>query len=268
MKVEKIRSCEVVEFDSLGEFYKYICNTPFNKAFRWSRHSSVEGPKSFTGTESFEEAAELFKNGWSEMSGKLTQKLNVIKNQVQPAMKARQINSVAGFQPIVPLYLSGIPTNMVNRKMVPIKQKVITITKSVSYSYGVSTERIIEESTKAMMIVKKLEAQGYRVNLNILMGATEDKTIAVKIRLKSANEKMNVSKVAFPLVHPSMLRRLIFRFMEVYPSVTKRFTNGYGCPISDWTVRTLLEDSKEYYLPPIIGKDISKINTINDLEMI
>lgn len=266
MKVENIKGFEVVEYDSLNEFYNYICNTPLNDSFRWEEHASVTGTMSFTQTRNFAEATEILKNGWTDMSGKLTQRLNVVKNQVQPAMKAKTTNSVAGFQPIVPLYLSGVPTNMVNRKMVPVKQKVITLNKSISYHCGIKTEQIVEESIKAMMIVKKLEAQGYRVNLNVIMGGIEsDLKLITKIRIKSAGEKLNISKLAFPLVHPSMLRRLMFRFIEVYPKVPKSFVNGYGRPVMDSGAYDLLKDSGEYYIPSFIKKDVSMINTIDDL---
>lgn len=266
MKVENIKGYEVVEYDSLNEFYKYICDTPFNESFRWAKHESVSDDYSFTQTRSFEEATDLLKNGWTDMSGKLTQRLNVVKNQVQPTMKPKTINSVEGFQPIVPLYLSGVPTNMVNRKMVPVKQKVITLTKSISYSCGIKTEQIVEESVKAMMIVKKLEAQGYRVNLNVMMGGIErGLKLITKIRIKSSGEKLNISKLAFPLVHPSMLRRLMFRFIEVYPKVTKSFVNGYGSPVHDDEAYDLFKDSGEYLLPAFIKKDVSTINTIDDL---
>lgn len=266
MKVENNKGYEVVEYNSLNEFYNYICDTPFNDSFRWAKHESVNDDYSFTQTRSFEEATDLLKNGWSDMSSKLTQRLNVVKNQVQPTMKPKTINSVAGFQPIVPLYLSGVPTNMVNRKMVPVKQKVITLNKSISYKCSIKTEQIVEESTKAMMIVKKLEAQGYRVNLNVIMGGIEsDLKLITKIRIKSAGEKLNISKLAFPLVHPSMLRRLMFRFIEVYPKVTKSFVKGYGVPVSDDEAYKLFKDSGEYLLPAFIKKDVSTINTIDDL---
>jgi len=45
---------------------------------------------------------------------------------------------------------------------------------------------------------------------------------------------MNISKLAFPLVHPSMLRRLMFKYLEVTDLITNRdFANGYGSPIED-----------------------------------
>lgn len=256
---------DIVEFDSLQEFYNYLCDTPFNKAFRWANHSSVTGDKYFTETESFDEAVQLFKNGWSDMATKLVQRLKVIENKTEPTMKPKNKLDVCGYQAIVPLYLQGVPNSMMNKKMVPVKQKVITLNKSIDYNGSVSTEQIIEESIKAMQIVKKLEAQGYRCNLNVVLGSTKGACkFYVKVRIKSANEKMNVSKLAFPLVHPSMLRRLFFRFIEVYPKVTKDFVGGYGFPAKSWELRNVFKG--EYLLPDFIKKDVNMINNINDLE--
>lgn len=260
---------EVVEYDSLHEFYEYLIHTPFNDAFCWAKHSSVDGDYYFTKTRDFSEAVELFKNGWSDMATKLVQKLKVIESKTEPTMKPKPKNvlGVAGYQAIVPLYLQGVPNNMVTKKMTPVKQKVITLNKSIDYNCGVSAEQIIEESIKAMQIVKKLEAQGYRCNLNIVFGTTAgSKQFVVKVRIKSANEKLNVSKLAFPLVHPSMLRRLFFRFIEVYPNVTKSFVSGYGSPATSNEMRNIFKG--EYLLPNFIKKDVNTIKTIDDLENI
>ena len=268
MKTNQITDkTEVIEYDSLHEFYEYLIHTPFNDAFCWEKHYSVEGDYYFTKTKDFSEAVELFKNGWSDMATKLVQKLKVIENKTEPMMKPKNVLGVAGYQAIVPLYLQGVPNNMVSKKMTPVKQKVITLNKSIDYNGGVSADQIIEESIKAMQIVKKLEAQGYRCNLNIVLGSSEpDIKLYVKVRIKSANEKLNVSKLAFPLVHPSMLRRLFFRFIEVYPHVTKSFVSGYGSPATSNEMRNIFKG--EYLLPNFIKKDVNTIKTIDDLENI
>ena len=266
MNVHTVNETEVIEYDSLKEFYDYLCKTPFNDAFRWANHASVNGDYYFTQTNSFDEAVELFKNGWSDMATKLVQKLKVVENKTELTMKPKNVLSVAGYQAIVPLYLQGVPNNMVTKKMTLVKQKVITLNKSIDYSAGVNTDKIIEESIKAMQIIKKIEAQGYRCNLNIVIGSSKEKRFIVKIRVKSANEKMNVSKLAFPLVHPSMLRRLFFRFIEVYPNVTKSFVSGYGSPATSSEMREIFKG--EYLLPNFIKKDVDKIKGIEDLENI
>ena len=112
------------EFDSINEFYKYLCDTPFNKAFRWARHSSVDSSYMFTQTHNFDEAVNMMKDGWADMAKKLNAKLQVREKQNAMVNKRKMVNSAAGFQPIVPLYLAGVPTNMVQQKMIPVKQKI------------------------------------------------------------------------------------------------------------------------------------------------
>ena len=273
MKVTKLRQkatdkciTEVIEYSSLSEFYDYIMNTPYNKTFKNHSHSSETGSKKFTKTYSFDEAANLFKNGWVDMSTKLTQKLNVADKNLRSNRRPKTILSVQGYQVVVPLYLNGCPQNMVNSKMVSVKQKIITLNKSVSYSAYITTRQIEDESVKAMQIVKRLESQGYRCNLNIVLGVFKGtRRFIVKVRIKNANEKLNVSKLAFPMVHPSMLRRLFFRFIEVYPKVTSVFSYGYGQPIKGGALREFL-DKKEILLPDTIAKDINKITSVEDLE--
>lgn len=257
---------EVIEYSSLSEFYDYIMNTPFNKTFEHHSHSSVTGSKEFTKTYTFEEAVGLLKNGWVDMSAKLTQKLNVADKNLKNGRRPRTILSVQGYQAVVPLYLNGCPQNMVNSKMVSVKQKIITLNKSVTYSALVTTRQIEDESVKAMQIVKRLESQGYRCNLNIVLGVFKGtRRFIVKVRIKNANEKLNVSKLAFPMVHPSMLRRLFFRFIEVYPKVTSVFSFGYGQPVKGGALREFL-DKKEILLPDTIVKDVNKITSVEDLE--
>ena len=259
------RNIYMTRFDSITEFYKYICDTPINEVFRWNGLKSVNGSEKFTKTENFEEATNLLKNGWSEMANKLTQKLKAVESNKQMIKKSVNQLSVSGYQAIVPLYLNGVPQNMVSKKMVPVKQKVITLVKSISYSWLTSTEQIENESIKALQIIKKFEAQGMRVNLEIIFGAEAGgRNIFTRIKIKDASEKLNISKIAFPLVHPSMLRRLVFRYIETYPNITEEFEYGYGHPIESSKIKKIMKEN-EYLLPAFI-QDINKINNINDLE--
>ena len=261
---------KVVEFESIQEFYEYITNTPTNAAFakREARHDLSSQDKDrvkWSGTESFEEAAELFRNGWTIGAQNLTQKLKLAETNKEVQTTYKNILDVCGYQAIVPLYLNGVPCNMVNRKMVPVKKKVITINKAVCCSCSVSSETLMNESIKAFQIIKKIEATGIRVNLNLLISTGH---VCVKIKLKSANERLNISKLAFPLVHPSMFRRLYFRFIEVYPTIPSSFAYGYGkVPIASDFKAVCGKD--EILLPTLLcGKTEDEIQRLSVDELI
>ena len=252
------------EFDSLNEFESYITNTPLNDTFRWQKLSSTNGSYSFTQTQSYEEATKLLKDGWSSMAQEITKKLNVIKNQVVNEHVQKILYDVVGFQASVPRYLQGIPTSMVNKKLVPVKQKVITLDKDISYNASIKTEQIIEASVQTLQLIKKIEAQGIRVNLNLIWGvAAGDTKEVAKVRLKSANERLNISKLSFPLVHPSMLRRLCFRYLEVAPTVTKSYTWGYGAPLDGSQLKTYCKD--EYVLPRLFDGNLASLGDLSSI---
>ena len=251
----------VREFSSLNDFETYITNTPLNDTFRWAKLASISGSEDFTGTHSYEQAVEMFKNGWQSKAEELTKKLKVIQNQVIDAQVQKVLFDVVGFQASVPRYLQGIPTNMVNKKLVPIKQKIVTINKDISYNCGITTEQIVEASIQTLQLVKRIEAQGIRVNLNLIWGVkASGSNEIVKIRLKSANERVNISKLAFPLVHPSMLRRLCFRYLEVAPTITHGYLYGYGSPLDGSQLKTYCKD--EYVLPRLFNGDLSKLGDL------
>lgn len=250
------------EFSSISEFNDYICNTPINEAFRWSTLSSVSGEEKFCKTNSFEEASWLMKNGCEDIAKKLTNKIDAKNITMDVSRIVKNIYDVQGFQCCVPLYLQGVPTNMISRKTMTIKQKVITITKAITYSGGATTDEIIEESVKALQVVKKIESQGVRCNLNILF-ASHKKNVEIfcKIRIKNSNEKLNVSKLAFCMVHPSMLRRMLFRFMEVFPNTTDSFVDGYGQVVPEFVQKNYLEKN-EYYIPAFLNKEIESLKDL------
>ena len=141
---------EIVEFGSISEFTKYINTTPTNETFTGKTLSSMSTDRAgWYKTKSFEEATDLIKHGWSEMSDKLTQRLNA-ETKYEPGLVKKNILDVSGYQPVVPLYLMGVPTCMVAKRNVIQKQKVITLNKSVNYSAGVSSDTVVDESIKAL----------------------------------------------------------------------------------------------------------------------
>lgn len=255
------------EFSSLNDFMDYIHNTPLNEAFRWEKlHSSQTDKwfKNFTKTENYEEAEQLLKDGWNEGSKDITEKLKVITSQVVNEMVQKITYDVAGFQCSVPRYLQGIPTSMINKKLTPVKQKVITLNKDISYNSMTKTDDIIKSSVEILQVIKKIEAQGIRVNLNLIFGSTAGSTTeVVKIRLKSANERLNISKLAFPLVHPSMLRRLLLRYIEVAPTVTESYKHGYGAPLDGSQLKQFCKD--EHVLPRLFDGNVAKLGNLADI---
>lgn len=272
MKVTKSSNgYKVVDFNSLGEFSDYITTTPTNAAFANANLSSETGDLWFTKTESFDEAMKLFREGWSVEAQDLVIKLAKAEKKAQAQSVNRRCYDVAGGFVSVPRYIQGKPNCMVRMKKQQIKQRVIDVYKSIDYTGSTSADTIVEESIKAMQIVKRIESMGIRANLYITMGIktySDTYKVIVNVKIKDASEKLNVSKLAFPLAHPSMLRRLQFRFIEVSPFTNStKYNWNYGNVVRANEMReALVNDSGTYFLPSFIYCDTAKITSLDDLK--
>lgn len=263
INIGKISEIFYREFKSIFDFYKYISENDINKLYKGRTLMSVSEKEEFTGTKNFEEAVYLLKNGWKDMSIKVNKRLGKLENTSGIVSKKRQMYDVVGYQVSVPRYLQGLPTSMINSKNIPVRQKVITINKLISYPVTTNKEHIIEESVKMLSAVKRIEQSGVRCKINILMGSYDEyrgkKHYEIaKVCVKSPMERMNISKLSFVLVHPSMLRRLYLRYIEVSKTVTRGF-KGYGYPISHRIFEVRMICKNEYLFPAEIGQDTDHI---------
>jgi hypothetical protein len=256
----------IQNFASIHEFEQYINNSPLNEIFRWKQLHSSAGGLGFTGTKDMEEALQILKEGWTQGAEKIEASLKLKNVELQNKTTFKNEYNVAGFQASVPRYLQGIPQNMINQKRVVKKVPVITLVKNINYGGGTSSNEIIENSVKALQIVQKIEAQGTRVNLDIIaVSRTHGEYSTIRIRIKNAGERLNVSKVAFPMAHPSMLRRLEFRSIEVSKELKDRaWYPRYGSAVQKPEELAKFLKPNEYLLNsfiPDINVAIAEINS-------
>lgn len=260
--IKETNNSKLVICSSIQDFVNYINSNPLNSLSVGNEHSQEESTyrTNFTGTSNYAEAEDLLLHGWDYMAKELKSKIGA--NTGLTGHTQRQVYSVAGVVPCVPRYLQGLPDSMVTYRRVPKREKVLTINKDFMYSFSVRQETIINESVKVLNAVNMLEKQGYRVKLNIVCTTWDsmsgNKKHTVKVCIKQSSQRLNIKQIAFPLVHPSMLRRIWFKCIEHDPfcnleSFAK--TKGY------------CKDSKEqckgeYYIPSRVSEneitDISK----------
>lgn len=231
---QRINGVDLRSYDSLSDFVKFVKEGKTQSRFA-GKCSSKDIGSSWTGTENYEEAEDLLEHGSQDLSKKLESSYGIKIKDFGTAKSQKSYYDVCGYQASVPRYLQGIPTSMVNTKKVVQKQKVVTFNKDMNYSSSWSTERMIDECAKSLAIVKMVETAGYRVNINLVWVVRGDNehNVGCKIRIKNASERMNISKLAFVMAHPSMLRRILFRWMEVNEDANYVcFTRIYGHPYS------------------------------------
>jgi hypothetical protein len=250
-------------FENISELLYWTSLDQQNtKAFGTGKCSSETGDPYFTGTKNYMEANELLKNGWDQGAKDLNTKLKIANMSNHTKDVQRAVNDIVGFQVNVPRYLQGVPTNMINKRSVKQKQKIITLVKSISYSGGVDKSRIMEDSVKFLQLVQEIEKQGIRVNIDVCLGSEVGNEQALfRVRIKKANERLNISKMSFPLVHPSFLRRILFKVMENETRFKNYWGSGYGRPIDRADYKNIL-DKTEHFIPVLVSKD-EMLNIVN-----
>lgn len=219
------------EFDNLRSLENALNSRPENDVFKGGTCSSKSSDKSFTRTSSWNEAIELFRKGWDEPLEEIKKgiaknfKANVSTNKVRPC------NDVVGYAPCVPNAIMGLPHSMISTQRTPSKVKAVTITYSMSVTCMYDEEQILQSGIVVLNIINDLELQGYRVKLNLEFMATregDDLSIA-RVCVKDWRQPLDIKKLTFPIAHPSMFRRLGFRWLETVPELKNRgYCRGYG----------------------------------------
>lgn len=205
-------------FDSLGDLSRYIKSTPrtkHNEAYKDSEAESASDTK-FTGTESLAAADELLLKGYDAGVAALQNYIKNVKRNYKVVATIK--NDVCGFIPNIGAYLTGDPRNMTNitTRRVKAQSKVLNLVVCVTVHGGVSSDTIIEINGKILQNVIELDRGGYNVNLYVvdLTRYRKLESTCIMVKLKSSNERLNLLKVSYPLVHSSFLRRHIFAVQE------------------------------------------------------
>lgn len=184
--------------------------------------------------DTYEEAeAALIGGKWETGIAQLNDAFTLENKNFEDRKRQKMFYDVVGYQASVPRYLQGLPTNMVNSRPIPKQEKVFTIVKHIGYLANVTTAEIIDNSAKALAILNQLEKRGIRCNLDVYSPVIDlygyGKGV-IRIRLKNANERLTIGKLAFPLANPDMLRRFIFglRKMNAQSGAWEIFEKDYG----------------------------------------
>lgn len=261
----------VIEFNSISEIAEYVKDGTPSPWFE-NKQKSLETSNDmyeFCNTRSFTDAYKMLTEGWYEGSKKLEAKLRLKKGSALNKLERKFIQDVVGFQPIVANYLMGVPKSMVNGKVAMRKEKVVTLNYSATFPGVVKASVIEENCLAAFRIIKAIEASGTRVNLNVFYvgnvysyDANSSTYVKrhnlIKLRVKGANERLNVAKMAFPMVHPSFLRRILFKVIEVSPNFTSDYVGGYGRATSNSEFAEVFGDKLkgEYIIPTYVADSI------------
>ena len=264
----------IEHFNSIDAMVEAGNKRPNNSAMGDSKDSET-GSKSFTNTNSYKEAEELLKYGWSEKLPEIKKALGQFERVnagTASVSRQRPALGIAGFTPHIPNAILGLPNSMIYTNKEPQKVKVIRILYGQHAHAGVKANDLTKAGIEVLKIVNRLESNGYRVQLDIIpyTGTGERQTAICNCTIKEYRQPLDLKKIAFPIAHPSMLRRIMFKWLETTPNLTDvDFRWGYGSPMRDYDdLKDTLKKQKvmddntfliTYYMVDDCGYDMDRI---------
>lgn len=229
-----------IRFNSLNELCKYLDNTPQRKIWRdkyfKSGYQSTCNDKEFTGTESMEEARALLSGGWVDGLEMLAPLLRVPVHYSQ-TKKTRTILGRVGGCVAVPAYCAGSDKCFYSIKRYGAG-RVVDIAYNCAVGANITTKKISKQAAKVYNIIRSLESAGTRCNLWVVEFVKKYGDYSyIATKIKDAGMSFSALKYAFPVFHPSFLRRIMFAVQERFLPVA---LENYGTPMSSKS------DAKEF----------------------
>jgi hypothetical protein len=227
-------------FDDINEVC-YFCergevnHAVFDDHMASERQRSNNNAWSMSG--SLEEAIALARAGWDEGYTQMIEadKFKDIIELFKPMMVKRKfvpINDLIGHTPDVARMLMNHPLSMNSDLRTRDKRRNINIVIDITASSYVRSDRMLSRGILICNLINVIEEAGIRATVYIAMtGSVKGEVMATFIKVKHTNEALNTRRLAYPIAHPSMLRRILFRLIEIRGS-TDEWVPGYGRPNS------------------------------------
>lgn len=177
------------------------------------------------GCGSLTEALGLLRNGYEVVVDRMSTAFKA--KMAGETKRIRFTTAPAGFAPVVPLALMGVPNSMLSMQMAPMKAKVLDVYYDITAPNSRKPEEFIAAGRELLSSVVALERQGYRVNLYVTQSYYDNGSADMLIvKVKSADRLLDIKRCAFPVVHPSFLRLIGFDWYSKVPG--GRYRAGYG----------------------------------------
>ena len=262
------------QFDNLTKFSKALERSE-NVVFRGEILSSKKEYSTWAGTRTYEEAIDLFNNGWDDKVDEIKKGLVEFEKANEKNVsyqKSRPSTSVVGFAPHVPNAILGLPNSMIMTERTPMKAKAVRLVYNMSMNAGTDADDILKAGLCVLKIAYSMEMKGYRVRIDVSpFASTSSREDAIcVVCVKDWRQHIDIKKVAFPIANPAMFRRLGFRWLESTENLTDTgYRCGYGRSFEDakkekkiLTDAGVLEENDYYMNVPLAQKNGFDVNKV------
>lgn len=238
-------------FTSINQMLSVINSRPNNDVMK-GEDSSITNDKEFCGTRSWEEAIDLFEHGYTEILDKIKAGVAAGIKKTETIQKRRTSTGVVGYAAHVPNAIMGLPNSMIYTQATPQKVKAISIVYCITQNCGTEAQEFIDSGVAVLNVINRLELNGCRVNLKIMFYcAKKDEEYAFgTVDVKDFREHLDLQKLCFPVAHPSMFRRLGFKWLETCNGLKNSgWSWGYGSQVGsdNKVLKNWLQDN-EYFI--------------------
>lgn len=240
-------------FQSIHQMLENINKRPKNEVMRGRESASYTGSEDFTLTESWDKAIYLFKYGYTDILEEIKTGMKTNASFQKPVAKRRIKTHVEGVVPHIPNAILGLPNSMIHIQPNIQKTKAISIVYVKPASCMVDAREFVESGIAVLSTIHALEIRGFRVNLKVMFfnGKVGDERVFSTVDVKHYREHLDLHKLCFPIAHPSMFRRIGFKWLETTPEIEESgWARAYGKPVP---VNEILEieglaQKNEYYI--------------------
>jgi len=220
-------------YESWGEFLAYVSrDIPQNNYL----NSSKTGESDFCGTPNWEAALELSRTGWLEGQSEANKIASPLFNSVSSMIERVDIvHDVEGAQIDIARFLDGKPEcwqRFETSYIDGVGYRVLRFTFNIAASGGISQATITAKGATMAALIQLLEYSGYRVQVDVLWGCGNANRIFIQpsVTVKRPDQPLDLPRLMFAMAHPSMPRRLLFRWAELMPKADQQelgFAYGY-----------------------------------------
>lgn len=222
-----IRRCDGVE--------DFIDNAiPKPGTVRVEDRASYNGAKSFTQTNSFDEAVKLLRGGWTDGLRKVAELSEKVTAAIgAPAPEMQMVPDVQGGAIDMGAYLAGEPESMTTWFEELGQHKIVHFVINMAASAGVNANSTLARGAVIAATIDALESAGNRCVVDVLNSVSHTWRFTTVVRIKDAQDPLDMERLAFAVAHPSMLRRLTFGHYENEEAEARGMIGvhwGYGTP--------------------------------------
>lgn len=234
----------VMRFDSWGD-YVTRAEMPESTPVMGAASHLVDSfhTAEWCGTQTFEDAAKLARDGWADGASRLSELTARLEGKIGNVSAVRHIAYAMSGPGVLDMgrYLMGHPEPyMVWRESEELQdinpERIVRIVVNAGANSNLSSQRIWWRGAAACAITDLIESTGARVEIELVRKNRSQGMHTRRILAKRAQDHVAPEILAFALAHNASHRRIDFAVRETLPTATRRAigahaSGGYGTSI-------------------------------------